>query len=100
MGLWVGVLRLRGAPTQNSSPRSVIVIRMINEVLPRESIVQLKTRGLGLGCRLVCIRPWAHAQYRFNPGIGLYSHKVQISTRRALDDLGDGSVGKGTCYLV
>lgn len=37
-----GVPCSRGAPTQNNSPQSVIVIRVINEVLPRESIVQLK----------------------------------------------------------
>lgn len=75
--MWVGVLCSIGAPTQNSSPQSVIVIRMINEVLPRESTVQLKTQGLGPRRSLVCTKPWIHAQYRFNPGIGLYAHKVQ-----------------------
>lgn len=73
----MGVLCSVGAPTQNSSPQSVIVIRMINEALPRESTVQLKTQGLGPRRSSVCMRPSFHAHYRFDPGIGLHVHKVQ-----------------------
>lgn len=34
---------------------------MIDEALPRDSIVQLKIQDLGLGCSLVCIRPWVQS---------------------------------------